>query len=99
MLTASPIAVIAVGAAVAHLTDDRRPDMDADADAQRLIDLAAQRPIELFEPLGHQPGGGERLSAGGSGPLSIPNSAITPSPMNLSTRPPAASTARPIAAK
>ena len=38
--------------------------MDADADAQRLIEFAAQRPVELIEPLGHHARGGERLAAG-----------------------------------
>src|ERR1700730_11843883 len=55
------------GGAITHLADDHRPDMDTDADAQWLIELAAQRTVELFEALGHQPSGGERLPAGRAG--------------------------------
>src|SRR6516165_3871539 len=55
------------GAAVAHLADDCRPDVDADTDAHRLVELAAQRSIELHQALRHQPGGIERGAAGGPG--------------------------------
>src|SRR6266481_5043974 len=36
------------GGAIAHLDDDRRPDMDADADAQWLIELPAQPLVQLL---------------------------------------------------
>src|SRR4029077_10610773 len=55
------------GTAIAHLADDRRPDMDSDADAQWLIELVTQRAVQLTQPLGHQPGGVERRTASGSG--------------------------------
>jgi hypothetical protein len=35
--------------------------MNADADTQRPIELGLQRSVEFGDPLGHQPGGGERL--------------------------------------
>ena len=41
----------------------------------------------------------ERLAAGGLGLVVSPKIAITPSPMNLSSRPPAASIASPMARK
>src|SRR3546814_3360434 len=40
----------AAGAAVAHLADDGRPEVQADADAQRPVQLAFQAGVQLGQP-------------------------------------------------
>jgi hypothetical protein len=51
------------GIAIAHLSDDGRPAMNADTDAQRPIEFGPQRSVQFVETRGNEPGGGERLSA------------------------------------
>src|ERR1700720_1297828 len=55
------------GIAIAHLSDNGRPAMNADTDTQRPIEFAPQRSVQFVEARGNKPGGGERLSAAGMG--------------------------------
>ena len=87
------------GIAIAHLSDNGRSAMNTDADTQWPIEFGLQRSGQFVESRRLEPGSGECVPATAWAPRSIPNKAMTPSPMNLSTRPPAASTACPIVAK
>jgi hypothetical protein len=49
--------------AVAHLSDDSRPAMNADTNTQRPIELGPQRSVELGEPHRNQSGSGQRVPA------------------------------------
>ena len=73
--------------------------MEADADAQRLGQVVGELAVEPLERERHGARRRERLAARRVGSPSTPNSAMMPSPMNLSTRPPSASTAWPMARK
>jgi len=63
--------------------------MNTDADTQWPIEFGLQRSGQFVESRGLEPGSGECVPATAWAPRSIPNKAMTPSPMNLSTRPPA----------
>ncbi len=52
------------GARIAHLADDGRAGMQADADAQGLVDVARHGLVEIVERGGHAPRRVERLAAG-----------------------------------
>jgi len=49
-------------AGVAHFADDGRSNMDADADAQRLIEVVHQRLVEIAKDLCHRLGCGDCLA-------------------------------------
>ncbi len=60
------------GAFVAHLAHDGRPRMQADTDAQRLVEVARHRLVEVVEGQSHAPCRVERLAAGDAGFLFEP---------------------------
>ena len=99
-LTVSPIAVSEAAAAVAHLAQDRPgPDAAPMPMRKRLVELDRELAVEQVQRLGHAARRCERRPRRRAASLSSPNSAMIPSPMNLSTRPPAPSIASPIALK
>src|SRR6202035_3396626 len=55
------------GIAIAHLSDNGRPAMNADTDTHRPIEFAPQRSVQFVEARGNKTGRGERLSAAGMG--------------------------------
>ena len=82
---------------MAYLAQDDRPDMQAHVHPQRRVEFNREVAVEAIERLGHDAHGGECCARPAARVAAQPEQGHDASPMNLSTRPPAASITSPIA--